>query len=64
MKKLKKTLDFKLKLPKTRISKVLDNPKEWAEQTVEEYFKKESFRIIEAKGLGENFAKKLKEQDD
>ena len=57
-------LNFKLKLPKTRISKVLDNPKEWAEETVEQYFIKESFRIIKAKELGKEFAKKLKEQDD
>lgn len=64
MKRLKKTLDFQLKLPKTKISKVLDNPKDWAESLAEKYLLQEAFRIIESKKLGQDFAKSLDKDSD
>ena len=41
------------------IEEVIVDPKAWAEKVAEEFLVKESFRIKEAKKLGEEFANQI-----
>ena len=64
MKKLKKTLNFRLKTPKSNIEDILDYPKEWAEKATETYLQENAFRIVKAKDLGIKFAESLEDIKD
>lgn len=55
---------MELKLPKTNISTILDNPKEWSDAVAERFFEKNTNRIIKAQDLGETFAKSLIRGED
>ena len=64
MKRLKKTLNFRLKTPKSNIEDILDNPKEWAEKAAEQYLQENAFRTVKAKELGIKFAESMEGAED
>ncbi len=64
MKKLKKIQELNLKLPKSNVGNIIDNPKKWAERTAEQFLKENITGINKALNLGETFAKSLERDTD
>ena len=56
--RLKELNDFELHKPEDTIREVLSDPKRWAEEYIEQNITRNFRRILEAKRLGMEFAKR------